>query len=702
MKNNYQQQLKEEQEKNRLLLDIINAIPEPVFAKDNNGNFIFANKALADFYNTIPDEMVGKDDFHFTGNMEQSNSFKENVQAIMNNKKPEVIYEDATDTNTGETHSFRSLKVPFTNSEGEDNIVIIATNVTDLIALKNQAEKNERRLAGILEVSGEGMWDWNTQTNDVFHNNRWEVITGVSNADNSFEEFQRCIFEEDKEIVNSAIKRLLEENIPYDIEFRMQRPNDNKQIWIWDRGMVLEHNDQGEPLWVVGIMQDVTDKIINQKKIENLAFYDVLTQLPNRALLQDRMKQAIEYFKRSNIHGAILFLDLDQFKQLNDTYGHHAGDNLLIEVANRIQSTIRTEDTVARFGGDEFVIILNALNPDLLKAALRVENIASNILQAVNKPYQLQTKKGEVDYVISASIGITMIDSIDIGASKLLQLADVALYRAKANGRDNFVMFDPEMQKELSYTTKLEKDLRLSIKQNNFELYYQPQYNIKGDLIAAEGLIRWHHPELGLVNPSDFIDVAEESNLIIPIGSWVLTEACKQLKEFQLDYNYQHLSISINISAKQIWQKNFVSETIKIVTESQIDKSKLKLELTESVLLKDMADTVEKLRELQLFGLNFSLDDFGTGYSSLGYLKHLPISEIKIDQSFIQDIIDEKSDLIMVKTMIGLGKNFGLDVVAEGIESKAKLDILSALDCNIYQGFHFNKPLPLDEFLRLI
>ena len=701
MENNYQQQLKEAQEKNKVLLGIINAIPEPIFVKDWHGKFVFANKYLADFYKTTPELLIGKDDAYFTHDIEQTKLFTESVQSIIKSKKIQTVYEKATDSNTGVTHDFHSVKTPFINSNGEDNVVVIATNITDLIALKNHSEKNEKRLTGILGVSNEGMWDWNTETNDVFHNKRWETITGVIDCENSFREYQQCIFEDDKIKVNNAIQRLLEENIPYDIEYRMVRPSDGKLIWIWDRGVILEYNDQGEPLWVVGIVQDITDKINNQLKIESLAFYDVLTQLPNRALLQDRMTQVIESFKRSKIHGAVLFLDLDKFKPVNDTYGHQAGDSLLIEVAQRIQSVLRVKDTVARFGGDEFVIILSTLNSDLLKAAKIAENIANNIRETVNSPYELIINGATINYNISVSVGIALIDSVDVDATELLQLADVALYKAKENGRNNCVVFDPKMHEQLSYITKLEKELRLSIKRNEFVLNYQPQYNIQGELVAAEALIRWQHPELGCVNLSDFIDVAEESNLIVSIGLWVLTKACEQLKVFQSDTRYKHLSISINISAKQIWQKDFVSEMIRIVSQSEIDKSKLKIELTESVLLKDTESTIDKLKQLQLFGLKFSLDNFGTGYSSLGHLKSLPISEVKIDQSFVQDIIDDKSDFIMVKTIVDLGKNFGLNVVSKGIESKEQLDILTSLGCDLYQGFYFSKPLTIKDFLRL-
>ncbi len=267
MQDSCQQQLKEEQEKNKLLLDIINAIPEPIMAKDSDGKFIFANVALAELYNTTPNELIGKDDSYFTGDFDQAKLFKESVQAIIKSKKTEIIFETATDIKTGMTNSYQSIKTPFSNSKGDNSVAIVATNVTDIITLKKQTENNERKLTAILEVSGEGMWDWNTQSNNVNHNEKWKDITGVTGCENSFEEFQSCIFKDDKEQVNKAIQGLLEENIPYNIEYRMLRPIDGKEIWIWDRGVVLEHNEQGQPVWVVGIIQDITDKTINQKKI---------------------------------------------------------------------------------------------------------------------------------------------------------------------------------------------------------------------------------------------------------------------------------------------------------------------------------------------------------------------------------------------------------------------------------------------------
>lgn len=697
-----QLELNAEKERSRLLLDIVNAIPEPILAKNWDGNFIFVNQHVAKLYGTTQKEMIGKEDSFFTGNKEHGKLFKESVQGIMRRFKSEMVYEESVDSNTGEIRYFHSLKIPFKNSRDELNIAVIARDVTQITELKNQAEFNAKRLNYVLEVSGEGMWDWNIQTNVVFQNKRWEEITGVKHSEKSIEEFQNCIHEEDRNYVFKSLEALIENNAPYDIEFRFKHPN-GKIIWIWDRGQVIEFDDQGKPVLLVGIMQDITQQKINQLKIESMAFHDDLTKLANRALLNDRLQLALEHSKRSKQCGAVLFVDLDHFKTINDSYGHKIGDELLVIVADRIKSLANEGDTVARFGGDEFVFVLNDLHTSPLKAAFKAENIANQIREAICKKISIKLEKNsDIDCFITASIGITILDSTVETASKLLQLADLALYQVKKNGRDNCAVFDPVMQKKFDYTMRLEIEMKNSLKQGDFVLYYQPQYNFEKKIVSAEALIRWIHPEMGLISPGDFIPVAEETNLILPMGDWVLTQACQQLKKWQSDPKTQHLSLSINVSAKQIWQKNFVSDLKKIVLDSKIDFSKLVLEVTESVVLGDINEVVMKLSELVSFGLTFSLDDFGTGYSSLGYLKNLPINELKIDQSFIRDLLVDKSDLIMVKSVIDLGKNFNLIVVAEGIEEEAHFEHLKKLGCDIYQGFYFSRPLPIKDFNALI
>lgn len=698
-----QLKLDAEIEKNKLLLDIVNAIPEPILAKNWNGDFTFVNNYVAKLYDTTPEKMIGKEDSFFTGNKQQGLLFKENVQSIMRRFEPEMVYEESTDKNTDQTRYFQSLKIPFKNSSDELNIAVIARDITEITELKNLAELNAKRLKHVLEVSGEGMWDWNTQTNMVFQNERWEEITGVKHSEKSFQEFQDCLVDEDRDYVSKSLQALVDKNTPYDIEFRFKRP-DGKIIWIWDRGQVIEFDEHGKAVQLVGIMQDITQQKVNQLKIESMAFYDTLTKLPNRALLNDRLHLAIEHSKRSKQCGAVFFLDLDHFKTINDSYGHQAGDELLVIVADRLKSLINEDDTVARFGGDEFVVILNDLDPDPIHSALKAKNVAHEIRSAIGIEIKIQhtNMSAEIDYLITASIGITIFQSDTDTPSELLQLADLALYQAKNNGRDDCAVFDPVMQKKLDYTTRLEKDMRHSLNQHDYVLYYQPQFDSSQNLVSAEALIRWVHPKLGFVNPDEFIKVAEESNLILSIGHWIIVEACQQLKKWQSDPKYQHLSLSVNVSAKQIWQKGFVAEIKKIVTDSGINLSKLKLEITESVLLGDMEEVAQKLDELVDFGLTFSLDDFGAGYSSLGYLKNLPIVELKIDQSFIRDLLEDESDLIMVKSIIDLGKNFELSVVAEGIESAAHFDLLKKYGCDIYQGFYFNPPVPIEEFNKLV
>lgn len=703
MDNALQLELNAEREKNKLLLNILNSIPEPIIVKNWEGDFIFVNKCVAELYGTTPEEMIGKEDSFFTGNQEQGQFFKENIQSIIRRFETEMVYEDSTDAKTGEIRHFHSLKIPFKNNNDELNIAIFAKDITEVISLKNRAEANAKRLEHVLEVSGEGMWDWNIQTNEVFQNQKWAEITGVKHSKKSFSEFQDCLVEEDKKHVLDSLQALIEKNIPYDIEFRFRRP-DGKVIWIWDRGQVVEYNDQGKPKLLVGIMQDITEKKFNQSEIELMAFYDTLTMLPNRALLNDRLNLAIEHSKRFKKYGAVLFLDLDNFKTLNDSYGHQAGDDLLVIVAQRIQSVMRKDDTVARFGGDEFVIVLNELDSEPVKAAIKAQRFAQSIRHSINQKINIKISNtaSDIDYFITASVGITIFYGHVKVPSELLQLADLALYQAKKNGRDDCAMFDPVMQEKLDYSTRLDKELRQSLKQKDFVLYYQPQYDARQNLVSAEALIRWSHPELGLVNPGDFIKVAEESNLILQIGDWVLSEACQQLKKWQSDPQYQHLSLSVNISAKQIWQKDFVVRVKRIVSDYGINVSKLKLEITESILLRDINGTAEKLNDLVAFGLTFSLDDFGTGYSSLSYLKNLPINELKIDQSFIRDVFDNKTDLIMVKSIINLGKNFGINVVAEGVETEAHFEILKEFGCDIYQGYYFSRPVPVSEFATLI
>jgi diguanylate cyclase (GGDEF)-like protein len=435
-----------------------------------------------------------------------------------------------------------------------------------------------------------------------------------------------------------------------------------------------------------------------EEKVEHLAFHDQLTGLANRRLLYDRIKQALVFSARSGRMGALLFIDLDNFKALNDTIGHDMGDLLLQQVAQRLQSCVREGDTIARLSGDEFVVMLEALSKHDLEAAAQVEIIGNKILNIINKPYQLAS----YDYHCTASIGIAFFSDHDQSKEELLKHADIAMYQAKTAGRNTLCFFDPQVQINLAYRVALETDLRLALAENQFKLYYQPQVCRKGKIIGAEALIRWDHPQRKLLSPLDFITLAEESDLILPIGQWVLETACAQIKIWEGSFHTQHLQLAVNVSAKQFHQTDFVEQVCQILHRSAINPERLKLELTETLLLDNIDNTILKMKALREIGVRFSMDDFGTGYSSLSYLTQLPFNQLKIDQSFVRNINVKTTDAMIVQTIIGMGNNLGMEIIAEGVETEVQRDFLEQHNCSVYQGFLFSKPVPIEQFESLL
>ena len=457
------------------------------------------------------------------------------------------------------------------------------------------------------------------------------------------------------------------------------------------------HNDDN-PITFYDITERKQAEITAKEKIEDLAFYDPLTRLPNRRLLVDRLTHAIASSVRSGQEGSLLFLDLDNFKTLNDTLGHDMGDILLQQVATRLTSCMREGDTVARFGGDEFVIILENLDHNPEHAVSETEEVSRKVLSVLNHPYLL----GSHEYNGSASIGSTLFDKDKSAVDELLKQADIAMYQAKNDGRNSFRIFDPHMQAAITTRVTLEKELQQAIDYQQFHVYYQVQKNSDHQAIGAEALIRWIHPERGLISPFHFIPLAEETGLIIEIGKWVLNTSCRQLKLWQQNELTQELTLSVNVSSKQFRQKNFVSDVQTIVQFNNIDPTKLKLELTESLLLEDVDDTIKKMNSLAEMGIRFSLDDFGTGYSSLQYLKRLPLYQLKIDQSFIHDLAIDSSDQAIVRTIIAMAESLRLNVIAEGVETPLQEQLLLAEGCQQFQGYLFGRPIPADEFEALL
>ena len=452
--------------------------------------------------------------------------------------------------------------------------------------------------------------------------------------------------------------------------------------------------DDGVVTHYVGIFSDITVRKSAEDEIRSLAFYDPLTKLPNRRLLLDRLRQALAASVRSRREGALLFIDLDNFKVLNDTLGHDKGDLLLIQVAQRLVACVREEDTVARLGGDEFVVMLVELSELAEEAGTQTEIVAEKILDLLNKPYIL----AGLEHHNSASIGVAVFRTPHSDADELMKRADIAMYKAKDAGRNAIRFFDPQMQALISNRAALEADLRQAVREGQFLLHYQAQVDSKGQLTGAEVLIRWQHPQRGLVPPAEFIPLAEESGLILPLGYWVLRTACAQLAAWAERPKLAHLGISVNVSARQFHQTNFVDQVAAVLTITDANPQRLKLELTESLFVSNVKDLIEKMSLLKAKGVGFSLDDFGTGYSSLSYLKRLPLDQLKIDQSFVRDVLTDPSDAAIARTIVALGQSLGMGVIAEGVETKEQVEFLAASGCHAYQGYLFSRPLPLDEF----
>lgn len=477
---------------------------------------------------------------------------------------------------------------------------------------------------------------------------------------------------------------------------------------IWNR----RKNSEIYPEWLkIKVIRDSNKKVTNyiasftdisenkkaEEAINHLAFYDSLTGLPNRRLMLNRLRDSFESSARKQQKGAVLFIDLDNLKSVNEARGHEVGDLLLIEMSNRIQQCLGHGDTIARIGGDVYAVILNGLSVDKEIATLQAENTAISIQNAIHQPFNL---KDEL-YLCQACIGISIFMDHEISIDELLKQVDAAMYQAKKKGRGQIHFYDAAMQSLSEERFRLEASLRIAIP-DQLALYYQSQVDIQGNIVGAETLIRWNHPEKGLITPADFIPMAEESGLILPIGEWVFETACLQLRAWESNPKTCNLMLAVNVSAKQFHQPTFVENLLDILKKYAVNPARLKLELTESILINDLEGIIQKMIQLKATGIKFSLDDFGTGFSSLSYLKRMPLDQLKIDQSFVSNIDINLNDAVIVKTIIALGQSLGLSVIAEGVETFSQRDKLISLGCNAFQGYLFSRPLNIESFEALI
>jgi diguanylate cyclase (GGDEF)-like protein/PAS domain S-box-containing protein len=460
----------------------------------------------------------------------------------------------------------------------------------------------------------------------------------------------------------------------------------------------LVQDEDGRPQSIFAIKTDITPRKAAEREILTLAFYDPLTKLPNRLLLADRLQHALEKSARTGSEGALLFIDLDNFKTINDTLGHDMGDLLLQQVALRLVGCVRKSDTVARLGGDEFVVMLENVGAAPAVAAERVRAVGEKILAALNRPFRFD----DYEYHSTPSIGIAVFQDHEHNVGELLKRADLAMYQAKAAGRNTLRFFDPAMQAAASARAALEADLRQALREKQFLLHFQPQVQGAGRVTGVEALVRWRHPRRGMVSPAEFIPLAEETGLILCLGQWVLETACAQLTAWGKRADRAHLTMAVNVSARQFRHPDFMDQVLAVLERTGADPHKLKLELTESVLVDNVDETIARMSALKAKGVGFSLDDFGTGYSSLSYLKRLPLDALKIDRSFVSDVLSDPNDGAIARTIIALAQSLGLAVVAEGVETEAQRDFLARHGCDAYQGYLFSRPLPielLEEFV---
>ncbi|WP_370450446.1 putative bifunctional diguanylate cyclase/phosphodiesterase [Acidovorax sp. 106] len=478
--------------------------------------------------------------------------------------------------------------------------------------------------------------------------------------------------------------------VPWQCEYRVNTPEGDVR---WHMTSAVPHKEPDGTVLSHGFTMDITDRKRAEQEIERLAFYDALTGLPNRRLLLDRLQRSIAAGQRTKAQGALLFIDLDNFKDLNDTLGHDMGDQLLSQVAARLVGSVREADTVARFGGDEFVVMLENLSADLHEAASQAEIVADKLLASLNEPFALDGGQ----HYSTPSIGITLYGEQRLSVDELLKRADLAMYQAKAAGRNTQRFFDPDMQAAVNARSNLEADLRQGLARGELMVHYQPVVDQDGKLVGAEALARWRHPQRGMISPADFIPLAEQTGLILPLGQTVLHTACSQLAAWAQNPATAHLTLSVNVSARQFRQAGFVAQVLGTLKDCQADPSRLKLELTESLLLGDIEDTIERMEQLKKEGVGFALDDFGTGYSSLSYLKRLPLDQVKIDQSFVRDVLSDPNDAAIVRTILALAKSLDLEVVAEGVETAGQLGFLRLHGCEGFQGYLFGRPVPVEE-----
>ncbi len=668
-----------------LLAAIVNELPELVYAKDTSGRFLAANDAVArDNGLERAAELIGKSDFDlFPPAVAQG--FFDIEQRIIATGEPMVDMEERRTDASGAPKWMLTTKMPMRDASGKIvGLIGIARNITERKHAEQEWKAERALFRAMIDQVPDYLFVKDTDSRFVVVNRAVAADIGLQPDDlmgkTDFELHRRELaakfFADEQKVVSSGEPLL-------DIEEYVVSPSGKKQ-WLSTSKVPLR-DEKNEVIGIVGISRNINERKRAEDQIRFLALHDVLTGLPNRSLLMDRLAQALLQAERSNARATVIFIDLDNFKLVNDSLGHNAGDALLKVVAERMVSCVRTTDTVARLGGDEFVVLLI----DQAASPVAPATILDKIRATIAVPVPIEGRL----FHVTCSIGVANFPEDGRDPETLLMNADVAMYQAKENGRDNFQFYTTEMNEAAFERRLLQEGLREAITNDEFEIVYQPQVDLHtGAVFAVEALTRWHHPKLGMILPTKFIPLAEESGLIVQLGDWVLREACRQNKAWQ-DAGIAPISVCVNVSARQFREKNWVRRVAEALQETGLDPKYLELELTESMLMHDVAGAIAAMRELGALGVHFSIDDFGTGYSSLSALRSFPVARLKIDQSFVRNLAGDANDRKIARAVISLGQKLNMKVIAEGVETDEQLAFLQESECDEIQGYHFSKPI---------
>ncbi len=681
------QELAGERDRAQLYLDIARVM---LIALDADGCIAMVNAAGAKLLGHHESALIGIDWFDnfipATNRVQMRHAFE---SILRGDTEAYAQYEYAIVNAAGETHILSWNSALLRDADGQPiGILSSGEDITE-----RKTVEAELRVAAIAFESQQGMYVSDADWYILRVNQAFTDITGFSAAEATGRRPADLLSSaRSDEAFYVALNESLRTHGTWQGE-TWDRRKDGTVFPVW---LIISAvtNTEGLVTHYVVSMTDITSRKAAEDEIRSLAFYDPLTGLPNRRLLMDRLSHAMASAARHRRLGALLFVDLDHFKTLNDTLGHDKGDLLLAQVATRLRGCIRGVDTVARLGGDEFVVLLEDLSETTLEAASQAEAVGEKIVASLNQPYEI----AGYTHHSSPSIGITVLGEQPEAIEEPLKRADVAMYQAKAAGRNTLRFFDPQTQVAVAARAEMEAALREAVQSQQLTVYYQAQVNASGKIVGAEALVRWIHPQHGMVSPATFIPLAEETGVILSLGRWVLETACTQLQRWASEPRMAHLTLSVNVSAREFLDRNFAAQVLQTLERTGASPLLLKLELTESLLVANVEDVITKMDALKYVGIGFSLDDFGTGYSSLSYLKRLPLDQLKIDQSFVRDILEDPNDAAIAKMVVALADSMGLNVIAEGVETREQRDLLAQLGCLSYQGYLFSKPLPLDAF----